>query len=168
MLPRPPAAASLVVDLARIVGAHGVSTNDADRFAYARDCWPRDLMRIRSGEVPAAPSCVVWPETADEVARVLALAVQLDIPIIPFGAGSGVAGGARPSDGGITLDLKRMRAIRSFDEEDLRTEVEFQTWSQEQALAERSRVAACASILAAAASEPVGAGSGPAPCFQPS
>jgi len=124
MLPRPPADASLVVDLARIVGAHGVSTNDADSFAYARDCWPRDLMRIRSGEVPAAPSCVVWPETADEVARVLALAVQLDIPIIPFGAGSGVAGGARPSDGGITLDLKRMRAIRSFDEEDLRTEVE--------------------------------------------
>ena len=124
MLPRPPADASLVVDLARIVGARGVSTLDADRFAYARDCWPRDLMRVRAGEVPAAPSCVVWPETAEEVAQVLALAEHLELPVVPFGAGSGVAGGARPSDGGITLDLKRMRAIRSIDEPNLRAEVE--------------------------------------------
>ncbi len=124
LLPRRPADAALVVDLARIVGAGAVSTLDADRFAYARDCWPRDLIRIRSGEVAAAPSCVVWPETPEEVARVLALAAELGLPVVPFGAGSGVSGGARPSAGGIALDLKRMRAIRRLDAESLRAEVE--------------------------------------------
>lgn len=114
----------MVVDLARIVGAESVSTLEVDRLAYARDLWPRDLIRLRGGEIPAAPSCVVWPETPEEVGRVLKLAADLAVPIVPFGAGSGVAGGARPSQGGITLDLKRMRAIRSLDERNLRAEVE--------------------------------------------
>jgi alkyldihydroxyacetonephosphate synthase len=124
LLPRTAADASLVVDLARVVGAGAVSTLDGDRFAYARDCWPRDLMRVRSGEVPAAPAAVVWPETAEEVARVLRLLAELRIPVVPWGAGSGVAGGVRPSQGGIALDLKRMRTIRSLEPKDLRAEVE--------------------------------------------
>ncbi|MFO0724845.1 MAG: FAD-binding oxidoreductase [Myxococcota bacterium] len=124
LLPRPPLSAALVVDLARIVGPGGVSTLDGDRFAYARDLWPRDLFRIRAGEVPSAPSCVVWPETREEVAKVLELAANAEIPVVPFGAGSGVAGGARPKQGGIALDLKRMRAVRAFDEKNLRAEIE--------------------------------------------
>lgn len=114
----------MVVDLARIVGSEAVSTLEVDRLAYARDLWPRDLIRLRGGEIPAAPSCVVWPETPEEVARVLKLAAELGVPVVPFGAGSGVAGGARPSQGGITLDLKRMRAIRALDERNLRALVE--------------------------------------------
>lgn len=74
--------------------------------------------------MPCAPACVVWPESPDEVARVLALAARTGIPIVPYGAGSGVAGGARPAEGGIVLDLKRMRAIRRIDEKNLRAEVE--------------------------------------------
>ena len=71
------------MDLARIVGPGGVSTLDGDRFAYARDLWPRDLFRIRAGEVSAAPSCVVWPETREEVAKVLELAAHHGIPVVP-------------------------------------------------------------------------------------
>jgi alkyldihydroxyacetonephosphate synthase len=124
LLPRPAASTALVVDLARIVGPGGVSVLDGDRFAYSRDCWPRDLMRVRSGEVPSAPACVVWPDTREEVARVLQLAAELGIPVVPFGAGSGVVGGARPREGGIVMDLKRLRAIRTLDEKNLRLEVE--------------------------------------------
>lgn len=113
-----------MVDLARIVGAGSVSTSDADRFAYSRDAWPRDLIRIRSGEVPCAPSCVVWPDTREEVAKVLELAARLGVPVVPFGAGSGVMGGARPKEGGIALDLKRLKAIRHLDDKNLRVEVE--------------------------------------------
>lgn len=124
LFPRPPAPTSLIVDLARIVGAQGVSTQDGDRLAYARDAWPRDLIRVRGGEIPAAPSCVVWPESAMEVAKVLELAARVHVPVVPYGAGSGVAGGARPTEGGIILDLKRMRSIRRLDEKNLRAEVE--------------------------------------------
>ncbi len=112
------------MDLARIVGAQHVSSLDADRIAYSHDCWPRDILQMRAGTVPSAPSCVVWPESAEEVARILHLADEVGVPIVPYGAGSGVCGGARPTDGGIVLDLKRMRRIRELDGDNLRMEVE--------------------------------------------
>jgi len=114
----------LVVDLARIVGAQHVSSLDADRLAYSRDCWPRDILRLKGGEIGAAPSCIVWPGSPDEVARVIKYAEEFKIPVVPYGAGSGVCGGARPSQGGITLDLKRLKAIRRLDVTNLRAEVE--------------------------------------------
>ncbi|MCB9645843.1 MAG: FAD-binding oxidoreductase [Deltaproteobacteria bacterium] len=123
-LPRPAAQASLVVDLARIVGAQHVSNVDADRLAYSHDCWPRDLLRLRAGDFGAAPACVVWPGSPDEVARVLQFADEHEVPVVPYGAGSGVSGGARPSSGGITLDLKRLKAVRRLEPDNLRAEIE--------------------------------------------
>ena len=123
-LPRPPAPAALVVDLARIVGAPHVSNRDVDRLAYSHDAWTRDVMLLRTGEVPAAPECVVWPGTAEEVAEVLALAVDRSIVVVPYGAGASMVGSARPSSGGLVIDLKRMRTIRRLDETNLRVEVE--------------------------------------------
>ena len=113
-----------MVDLARIVGSAHVSNRDADRLAYGRDAWARDVMRMRSGEVPSAPQCVVWPGTAAEVADVLALAEKQGLAVVPYGAGASSVGSARPAEGGIVLDLKRMRAIRSFNETNLIAEVE--------------------------------------------
>lgn len=112
------------MDLARIVGANNVSTLEGDRIAYSRDCWPRDVLELRAGRIGAAPACVVWPESPEEVARVLQFSQQAGVPIVPYGAGSGVSGGARPSEGGIIVDLKRMRAIRDVDTTNLRAEVE--------------------------------------------
>ena len=74
--------------------------------------------------IPASPACIVWPETAEEVSKILLLASELGIPVVPYGAGSGVCGGARPVDGGITIDFKRMKAIRRIDEINLTAEVE--------------------------------------------
>ncbi len=124
LLPQPAAQASVVVDLARIVGAQHVSNLDADRLAYSHDCWPRDILRIRAADLGAAPNCVVWPGSPEEVARVIKYAEEQSLIVVPYGAGSGVAGGARPSSGGIVLDLKRLKAIRRFDPENLRIEVE--------------------------------------------
>ena len=123
-LPRPPASAALVVDLARIVGAPHVSNRDADRLAYSHDAWARDVMMLRTGEIPAAPECVVWPGHPDEVAEVLALAETHGLAVVPYGAGASVVGGARPSVGGIVMDLKRLRSIRCIDETNLKAEVE--------------------------------------------
>ena len=121
-LPFSSASPPLLVKLARIVGAHAVSALESDRFAYSRDCWPRDLIQMRAGMIPASPACIVWPETAEEVSKILLLASELGIPVVPYGAGSGVCGGARPVDGGITIDFKRMKAIRRIDEVNLSAE----------------------------------------------
>lgn len=120
----PTASAALVADLARIVGSEGVSTEIGDRLAYARDAWVRDVLSTRAGRFGAVPEVVVWPQSANEVGRVLGLAARTGVPVVPYGSGSGRMGGARPSRGGIVLDTKRLCEIRRFNPQDLEMEVE--------------------------------------------
>ena len=61
---------------------------------------------------PHEPDAVVYPESAEEVARVLAYANEHRIPVVPFGAGTSLEGHVIPTSGGISLDLARMTRIR--------------------------------------------------------
>ena len=95
-----------------------VSTTPPDRVAYARDLWPRTLLGIAEGEIaPHPPDAVVWPTTTDEVVEIVRAAARAGTPIVPFGAGSGVCGGALPIRGGLVVDLKRMRKRIALDAE---------------------------------------------------
>src|SRR3954466_9126245 len=59
---------------------------------------------------PAArPDVVVYPESTEEVAAVLAYADRERIPVIPFGAGTSLEGHVIPLSGGISLDLSRKK-----------------------------------------------------------
>jgi alkyldihydroxyacetonephosphate synthase len=83
-----------------------------DRVAYAGDMWPLLQVRKLAGKVAETqPACVVWPETAQEVATVLRLCNELRVPVVPYGAGSGVCGGAMSEQAGITLDLRRLDRV---------------------------------------------------------
>ncbi len=73
---------------------------------------------------PRRPDLVVFPETAEEVARVLAHANERRIPVVPFGAGSSLEGHVIPVRGGISLDLTRMNRIREISAGDLTASVE--------------------------------------------
>jgi glycolate dehydrogenase FAD-linked subunit len=57
---------------------------------------------------------VVLPESAEEVAAVLAWCYENDVAIVARGGGTGYAGGAVP-DGGVVLALERLNRVRSFD-----------------------------------------------------
>jgi alkyldihydroxyacetonephosphate synthase len=46
------------------------------------------------------------------------------VPIVPYGGGSGVCGGAVPLYGGITIDTKRMQQVRSVRDAELVCDVE--------------------------------------------
>jgi alkyldihydroxyacetonephosphate synthase len=93
-----------------------VSTSPPDRVAYARDLWPRGLIGVAAGDVaPHPPDAVVWPTSTEEVAAIVRLCVRTGTPIVPFGAGSGVCGGALPIHGGLVVDLKRMRRLVALD-----------------------------------------------------
>lgn len=123
--PAPPGTDSLTRDLMRAMQRGRVSSDDADRVAYARDLWPRQQIRTRAGEAAIAPpAVVVWPERTEEVASVVRFAYERGLPIVPFGAGSGVCGGILPTPDAIVLDLKRLRRLRYVDEAMLRARVE--------------------------------------------
>lgn len=112
-------------DLEAIFGPRRVSTRVVDLETYSRDMWPRLLIAHREGKPsPHRPHAVVWPEHVREVVAVVKLAREHKIPIVPYGGGSGVCGGAVPIFGGITIDMKRMQTIRSVRAAELVCDVE--------------------------------------------
>jgi alkyldihydroxyacetonephosphate synthase len=112
-------------ELEAIFGARRVSLRAVDLETYARDMWPRLLLGYREGH-PAAnrPHAIVWPEHVREVVAVIKLAREQRIPIVPYGGGSGVCGGAVPLFGGITIDTKRMQQVRAVHSAELICDVE--------------------------------------------
>ncbi len=115
---------ALARDLGRLVAGR-VSEADADRVAYARDMWPRQQIVVRMGRAaPAPPAVVVWPSRTEEVAAVVRYAAERGMPIVPYGAGSGVCGGVLPAPQAIVLDLKAMRRIRRIDRDRMQLEAE--------------------------------------------
>src|SRR5690554_3874699 len=116
-------------DLEAIVGPRRLSMRAVDLDTYSRDMWPRLLLRYRetgpaSLEHGPRPHAVVWPEHVREVVAIVRLARSQRIPIIPYGGGSGVCGGAVPIHGGITIDMKRMQTLRSVHSEELICDVD--------------------------------------------
>ena len=66
---------------------------------------------VIAGEVVAA----VLPETTQEVAAIVRLANQYGVPIVPRGAGTGLAGGAVPTRPGLLVVLTRFTSIGDVD-----------------------------------------------------
>lgn len=58
------------------------------------------------------PEVAVWPISAEQVSEILIMANKHRFPVIPRGAGTGLAGGAVPIEGGLVMDLSRMNGIR--------------------------------------------------------
>jgi glycolate oxidase len=57
------------------------------------------------------PLAVVRAKDAGEVQETMRWASRHRVPVVPRGAGTGVAGGSSAVDGGIVLSLERMRAV---------------------------------------------------------
>ncbi len=94
-----------------VLGGRRVSRNLSDRISYSRDLWPRRLLDLRHGEVPHRPDLIVWPETTEEVSRVLKICNEMRTPVVTFGAGSGLCGAVESMQGGVVLDTKRMNRL---------------------------------------------------------
>ncbi|MEX2245404.1 MAG: FAD-binding oxidoreductase [Dehalococcoidia bacterium] len=62
-----------------------------------------------------APLVVVRPAATDEVTAVMRIADELRAPVVPYGGGTGLMGGARSVRAGIVLDLGRMDRVREAD-----------------------------------------------------
>lgn len=104
-------------------GSSRFSADSLDRLSYARDMWPLAMVWVRQGRIPLPPDAVVWPASEAEVAQIIRVARARKIAVIPFGAGSGVCGGTWATQGGITLDVKRLDAIGTVDAERRSVEV---------------------------------------------
>jgi glycolate oxidase len=64
---------------------------------------------------PQVPAAVVRPDSAAEVAAVVALAAELGLAVTARGSGTGLSGACVPSPGGLLVSFERMAAILELD-----------------------------------------------------
>src|SRR6266566_9442228 len=96
---------ALINALSAIVGDRYALVEKEDVIVYEQDGSIFQVM----------PEIVVLPANVEEVSNVVKLAKQADVPIVPRGSGTGLAGGAVPAEGGIVLSLARLNRILKID-----------------------------------------------------
>lgn len=101
-LPPPPAAHTLASRLALIVGPDGLLTRDSELLVYECDGY---VVEKRT------PDVVVFPTTTQQVVEIVRLCNEYDVPFVPRGAGTSLAGGTLPVGGGVMICLTRMKRI---------------------------------------------------------
>jgi alkyldihydroxyacetonephosphate synthase len=120
-LPPSRASAALLHDLSELLGADAVATDLENRVLHAYGKSYRDLLRALRGEVDRAPDAVIFPNTHEEVEKVMALAQLHGVKLVPFGGGTNIVGAVEVSPTieapVITLSLRRMNRLLSLDAE---------------------------------------------------
>ena len=110
--------------LAQIVGPEHLIT-DADAIdRYSADALTPYRAYYADAAFDRLADLVVRPADTDQVSRIVALAQQRRIPIIPYGGGTGVMGGVLPVRGGVILDIGRLNRLLRVDANSLTAEVE--------------------------------------------
>lgn len=108
--------------LVKIVGPKRVKNSATEKALYSHDLAP--LPKEVGLAFNTMPDAVVLPKSAEEISKIIQLAIRHDIPVIPRGAATWGFGGAVPSQGGIVLDMSAMNKILRVDPENMEVEVE--------------------------------------------
>jgi glycolate oxidase len=61
------------------------------------------------------PLVVVLPETVDQVSRIMALAAEMNVKVVPRGSGTSLSGGSMPLADGILLGLSKFNTVLEID-----------------------------------------------------
>ena len=94
----------IIAKLQALVGVQNVVTDAGQMEIYAHD-------EVTDPVYHHMPEAVVFAENAQQVAAVVKLANEYHFPVVPRGAGTGLACGAVPIYGGVVLSLEKMNKI---------------------------------------------------------
>ena len=93
-------AGSLVDRLTEIVGPDGLITAPSELVVYECDGYVIEKN---------VPDVVVFPTATEQVVAIVRLCNELDVPFVPRGAGTSLAGGCLPVRRGTTVAFPRGR-----------------------------------------------------------
>jgi len=98
----------IVSRLRALLGGERVIADETARRAY--DCDAFTMYR-------ALPLVVALPENVAEVSAILALAQEMNVKVVPRGAGTSLSGGSMPLEDGILLAMGKFNRILEIDYE---------------------------------------------------
>ncbi len=105
----------LLRQIKTVVGENAVFTDQNDLENYSHD---------ETEDLRFYPQVVVKPQTPEQIAELMKLANQHQIPVTPRGAGTGLSGGALPVKGGLLIAMEKFNHILEIDENNLQATVE--------------------------------------------
>ena len=97
---------TLTKQLRAIVGDEAVRADADELLVYECDGLPQHKH---------LPRAVVFPDSTEQVSKILALLAREQVPFTPRGAGTGLSGGALAMNRGVVIELARMRRIIEID-----------------------------------------------------
>ena len=96
------------------LGPEAVHTQAEDLAAYSFDAYSEDRL----------PAAAVVPKDVREITQIVRIANECGEPIVARGAGTGLCGGAVPTQGGIVISFARLNKILSLDVRNRRARVQ--------------------------------------------
>src|SRR5438445_3780920 len=93
---------TLIERLRKVVGPEGVLTSQSDLLVYECDGYTIEKNR---------PDVVVFPTITEQIVAIVKTCNDLEVPFLPRGAGTSLAGGCLPVGGGVMIALTRMKRI---------------------------------------------------------
>jgi alkyldihydroxyacetonephosphate synthase len=129
----PPVARDLALPAPRVAApprlAHLCTATPEERARHALGRSYKDLARAIRCRFDDAPDYVAYPETSDDVARLLEAAAAGAVAVVPFGGGTSVAGGVEPRGlgsyaGVVSLDMSKLSRLLDLDTTSLSARIE--------------------------------------------
>ncbi|GIS63109.1 MAG: hypothetical protein CM1200mP2_53340 [Planctomycetaceae bacterium] len=104
-----PVATELLVRFRRLLGDDGVLAAEDELVVYECDGYVVEKK---------APDVVLFPTTTEQVSEIVRTCNEFDVPFVPRGAGTSLAGGCLPVGGGVMISLTRMKSILEVNLQD--------------------------------------------------
>ena len=107
-------------ELEDIVGTNNITDKEADLDVVSLDICGISRSWIDTGQDTIKPDLMVFPQTTEQISKILKLANVYKIPVFPRGGGAGVTLGALSIyGGGMVLNMSKMDKVVSIDESNL-------------------------------------------------
>jgi len=103
----------------KVIGEDFVRNDDYSRLSVAYGKTMYDILRLRQKKIENIPDAVLYPDTKEQIDKVVAYCAKKKIPLYVYGGGSSVTRGVECVKGGISLDMRlRYNKVIKFNKID--------------------------------------------------
>ncbi|MFA7019994.1 MAG: FAD-binding oxidoreductase [Bacilli bacterium] len=108
-----------IAEFKKILGDDFVRIDNYSRLSVAYGKTMHDVLRLRQRIVENIPEAVLYPDTREQIEKIVAYCANHKIPVYVYGGGSSVTRGVECVKGGISLDMRlRFNKVIDFNEKD--------------------------------------------------
>ena len=118
-IPKPVIHAAFLEAMEALLGSDQISQAPQTRLRHGHGHTQEEMYAVKYGKLGRIPDAVLYPANAQQVADIVAAAMQHDVCVIPFGGGTSVSEALRCPENEtrmiVSVDMKRMNRVLWVD-----------------------------------------------------